>query len=133
MTATSHDFGFPRRVRIIKTDDYSSVFNFRRRISANFVVIHYQYNELSWPRLGLVVAKKTTQLAVNRNYMRRVLRELFRVNRQSSGLGNVDLIVRTQKTFGPADFQVVRQEFEELLMQLRQRTSVNSQTAGDSK
>lgn len=80
-----------------------------------------------------MIAKKTTHLAVSRNYMRRVLRELFRVNRQSSGLGNIDLIVRTQKTFAPADFQVIKKEFEELLAQLHQRTSANSHAVGDLK
>lgn len=133
MTATSLDFSFPRQVRVIKTDDYSSVFNFRRRVSGHFLVIHYRYNELSWPRLGLVIAKKTTHLAVSRNYMRRVLRELFRVNRQNSGLGNVDLIIRAQKTFSPADFKVIKAEFEELVAQLRQRTAANIQSMGNPR
>jgi ribonuclease P protein component len=124
--ATIHDFGFPRRARLIKTDDFSSVFNFRRRISGNFLVIHYQYNEQSRPRLGLVIAKKNTHFAVTRNYMRRVLRELFRLNWQSAGLSNVDLIVRTQKTFTHTDFGMIKKEYEELLAQLRQRTAASN-------
>jgi ribonuclease P protein component len=118
---TANSPGFPRCVRLIKTDDYSSVFNFRKRLTGNFLVIHYQLNALCLPRLGLVVAKKTTRLAVQRNYMKRVLRELFRAC-DYRDLGNVDLIIRTQKTFIPADFPIVEQEFKRLFTQLRGKT-----------
>ena len=105
--------GYPRRVRIIKTDDFSSVFNFRKRISGHFLVIHYQKNQLGWARLGLVTAKKITSLSVDRNYMKRVLRELFR--RQQRRLKSLDLIIRVQKTFDSADFPAVEKEFVGLL------------------
>jgi ribonuclease P protein component len=117
--------GFPRSVRLIKTDDYSSVFNFRKRLTGNFLVVHYRLNASSSPRLGLVVAKKTTRLAVQRNYMKRVLRELFRASNYQD-LGNVDLIIRTQKTFIPAEFPVVKQEFGRLLAELQAKTSMQS-------
>ncbi|MEO8417215.1 MAG: ribonuclease P protein component [Methylophilaceae bacterium] len=107
---------FPSRVRLIKTDDFSSVFNFRKRISGRFLAIHYQQNQYGWARLGLIVGKKTARLAVNRNYMKRVLRELFR--KQQSQLQSVDLVVRTQKPFARMDYQLVEQEFAELLSKL---------------
>jgi ribonuclease P protein component len=127
VATASHKFSFPRRVRIINTDDYSSVFNFRHRISGKFLVIHYQYNALSWPRLGIVAAKKITPLAVSRNYMKRVIRELFRTHRRHNvGLANIDLIVRTQKTFIHADFLTIEKEFDELLLQLSERTGIKA-------
>ena len=117
MTASGFgNLGFPRRARIIKTDDFSSVFNFRKRISGHFLVIHYQQNQLGWPRLGLAVTKKTTRLSVDRNYMKRVLRELFRG--QQECIKSLDLIVRVQKTFDSADFPAVEKEFAELLAKL---------------
>jgi ribonuclease P protein component len=106
-------------VRLIKTDDFSSVFNFRKRISGRFLAIHYQQNQLGWARLGLIVGKKTARLAVNRNYMKRVLRELFR--KQQSQLQSVDLVVRTQKPFARTDYQLVEQEFAELLSKLHRQ------------
>lgn len=108
--------GFPRRARIIKTDDFSSVFNFRKRISGHFLAIHYQQNQLGWPRLGLAVTKKTTRLSVDRNYMKRILRELFRG--QQGRIKSLDLIVRAQKTFDSTDFPAVEKEFIELLAKL---------------
>ena len=126
MVTASHDFSFPRRIRIVKTDDYSSVFNFRHRISGKFLVIHYQYNVLPWARLGIVTTKKITPLAVDRNYMKRVIREFFRKDRYGAGLANIDLIVRTQKTFNHADFLTIKKEFEELLLQLSRRTGTKA-------
>jgi len=66
--------------------------------------------------MGLVIAKKITPLSVDRNYMRRVLRELFR--RQQERVKSFDLIVRAQKTFNGADFSAVEKEFIELLTRL---------------
>ncbi len=91
-------------------------FNFRKRISGRFLVIHYQQSQLGWPRLGLAVTKKTTPLSADRNYMKRVLRELFRV--QQKQMKNFDLIVRAQKTFDSTDFVAVQKEFVELLAEL---------------
>ena len=121
MTASGFgSLGFSRRVRIIQTDDFSSVFNFRKRISGHFLAIHYQPNRFGWPRLGLAVTKKTTRLSVDRNYMKRVLRELFRG--QQTRLKSLDLIVRAQKTFDSADFPAVEKEFIELLARLHSQT-----------
>lgn len=84
-----------KQAKMIKTDDFSSVFNFRKRFSLKYLVMHYQPNTLQRARLGLVVGKKTAKLAVSRNYMRRVLREFFRLNQHD--ICHVDLIIRVQK------------------------------------
>jgi ribonuclease P protein component len=109
-------FGFPSRVRIIKTDDFSSVFNFRKRISGHYLAIHYQYNSLETPRLGLIVGKKIAKRAVDRNYMKRVLRELFRVNQHD--IAPLDLVVRVQRPYGPNDYSPLVDEFGALLRKL---------------
>jgi ribonuclease P protein component len=110
-------FSFPNRAKLIKTDDFSSVFNFRKRISGRFLAVHYRYNQLGWPRLGLVIGKKTARLAVQRNYMRRVLRELFRTSQPA--LPPVDIVVRGQRLFTRADHAQVRQEFGDLLGRIK--------------
>ena len=119
-------FSFPSRARLIKTDDFSSVFNFRKRISGRFLAIHYRYNQLGWPRLGLVIGKKTARLAVQRNYMRRVLRELFRT--RQADLAPVDLVVRSQRMFTRADYAQIRQEFGELLGKVRRPPAISDKT-----
>ena len=109
-------FRFTKQAKLIKTDDFSSVFNFRKRISAKHLVMHYQPNVLQHPRLGLVVGKKTAKLAVSRNYMRRVLREFFRLHQHE--ICHADVIVRVQKKFSPIEFSQIKQEFDTLVAQL---------------
>ena len=112
-----------KQAKMIKTDDFSSVFNFRKRISLQYLAMHYQPNLLQRPRLGLVVGKKTAKLSVSRNYMRRVLREFFRLNQHE--ICNVDLVIRVQKKFSKVDFTQIKKEFDTLTTKLNQRVNVN--------
>lgn len=116
---------FTKKAKLIKTDEFSSVFNFRKRISARFLVVHYQPNTTTHARLGLVVGKKIAKLAVDRNYMRRVLREFFRV--QQHTINQVDLVIRVQKKFEKQDFIQIKQEFDALLAKVNQRTQMGQQ------
>ena len=109
-------FSFPRQAKIVKTDDFSSVFNLRKRIANKHLVMRYRPNAYASARLGLIVSKKTAKLAVQRNYMRRVMRELFRLN--LSQLPNVDLVIQIQKAFNQPDFAVIKTEFEFLMKKL---------------
>ena len=109
-------FRLARQAKIVKTDDFSSVFNLRKRIASQHLVMRYRINEANMPRLGLIVSKKTAKLAVQRNYMRRVLRELFRLNQQQ--LPVVDLVIQVQKPFNKPEFTLIKQEFEILLLKL---------------
>jgi ribonuclease P protein component len=121
---------FSKQAKLLKTDEFSSVFNFRKRISAHYLVMHYLPNTQEQARLGLVVGKKTSKLAVNRNYMRRVLREFFRT--QQHQISHVDLVVRVQKKFDRVNFSQIKQEFDTLLLKLiisnaKHRTQLNNQ------
>jgi ribonuclease P protein component len=109
---------------MVKTDDFSSVFNLRKRIASPHLVMRYRLNEVNIPRLGLIVSKKTAKLAVQRNYMRRVLRELFRLNQHN--LPVIDLVIQVQKIFEKPEFMLIKQEFESLLLKLSAKMVVNN-------
>lgn len=116
---------FTKKAKLIKTDEFSSVFNFRKRISAKFLALHYQPNQIGRARLGLVVGKKVAKRAVDRNYMRRVLREFFRI--QQHEINHVDLVIRVQKKFDKEDFIQIKQEFDSLIARINQRTQMGQQ------
>jgi ribonuclease P protein component len=109
-------FSLPKQAKLIKTDDFSSVFNLRKRIANKYLVMRYAPNQHQVARLGLIVAKKTAKLAVQRNYMRRVLRELFRLKQHQ--LPAVDLIIQAQKPFEKPDFLEIKQAFDALCVVL---------------
>jgi ribonuclease P protein component len=71
------NLGFPPERRVRKTDEYSSVFAFRRSVRGRYFVLHYR--PVAGPaRLGLVVARKLARHAVTRNLLKRLAREHFR-------------------------------------------------------
>jgi ribonuclease P protein component len=83
-----HDFARARR--IVKTDEFSSVFRLRPAHRTAHFVLYARANTLPHARLGVVVAKRFAPRAVTRNTIKRVTRELFR----AAQLPAQDLIVR---------------------------------------
>jgi len=55
-------FSLPKQAKLIKTDDFSSVFNLRKRIASPYLVMRFKPNLLNRPRLGLIVAKKNGKI-----------------------------------------------------------------------
>ncbi len=122
---------FHKKAKLIKTDDFSSVFNFRKRIFADFIVLYYQPNNLQMARLGLVVGKKVAKKAVERNYMRRVLRECFRIEQHA--IPSVDLVIRVQKKFDKKDFVQLQQEFNQVIGKLKLRINISATVQSTAK
>lgn len=106
-------YGFPQRSHLRKTDEISSVFGFKRRASSAHFTVWVRPNGLSYARLAIMVPRRVASRAVDRNYMRRVVREVFRLGQ--AGFGACDVVVRVAKPFCRKDFSSVR---EELLRQL---------------
>ena len=103
---------FSQAHRLKKADDFSSVFLFRRVKHGEFIKIHYKPNDLGYSRLGLVVGKRVHKRANKRNYMKRLIREYFRLN-QNNWLG-FDIIVRVIKLFAYNDHAKIYDEFMQL-------------------
>lgn len=68
-------------------------------------------------RLGLVVGKKLLKRAVDRNRVKRVVREQFRLRR--AGLPAVDLVVRLAAKPAPLDSKQLAADFLALLDKLQ--------------
>ena len=109
------DYRFGRQYRLLKTDDFSSVFAFRKRRSRDLLqVSRSDGNGLRYPRLGLVVGKKTAKRANERNYMKRVIRDWFRLNK--SKLPPQDFVVRAHRKFGRDTAAQAREELAQLML-----------------
>jgi ribonuclease P protein component len=113
------DLTFARRYRLTKTDEFSSVFGFRKAIRGQLLMLHYQPRPApaDAPRLGLVVGKKLLKRAVDRNRVKRVLREQFRLRR--AGLPACDLIVRLATKPVLLDASALVDDFVGLLAKLQ--------------
>lgn len=109
------DQSFRSAHRLHKTDEYSSVFAFRRALRGRYYMLHYRPNGLDTARLGVVVAKKLAKRANVRNLVKRIAREIFRRHRQA--LPAMDLVVRLHAPVAAA----TRTELNLDLLQLLQR------------
>ncbi|MCM8614233.1 ribonuclease P protein component [Accumulibacter sp.] len=110
---------FPRTCRLLRTDEYSSVFAFRRALKSRHFLLHYrprQAVEGAGARLGLVVAKRFLRRSVDRNLLRRLAREEFRLLRVD--LCSHDLVLRLAVRPAPLDRKAMAKEIRRLLCKL---------------
>ena len=85
------DFGFNRRLRISSPSDYQRVFAKPIKSGSAAFTVLAAPNNLQRPRLGLAIAKKHLRRAVDRNRIKRQIRESFRLYRDT--LPAVDVVV----------------------------------------
>ena len=110
--------------KLKKTDEFSSVFSFRKRFYGEWLLVNVKPNQQDRHRYGLVVSKKIAKLAVKRNYMKRVLRELLR-NQSAGTTYGYDVVLQVRKSFQQADFQAVQRDLTILLAKLKKNSTVS--------
>jgi len=90
---------FPKTKRLLKKIEYDVVFgNAKRLITSDFIFL-YRRNTIEHARLGLAISKKMVAKSHDRNRLKRLLRETFRV----ATLPNIDVVVLAKR--GVADVQ----------------------------
>ncbi len=113
MTNSSGDNNcFPKHYRLITAGDYKQVFNAPKRVSTPELLFLFCKSDQATSRLGLAVAKKQLPLAVDRNRIKRLIRESFR--EQRSQLSSVDIVVLARKNLLKMDNTLIRQQLDKL-------------------
>jgi ribonuclease P protein component len=84
---------FPKSARMPAGGPYQRVFQARQVVSDSTISLHVLASGLGTHRLGLGVSKKMFRRAVDRNRIKRLIREAFRLERPGFGNG-LDLVVR---------------------------------------
>jgi ribonuclease P protein component len=102
---------YTRQQRLTKADEFSSVFSLRKCISVQYFQAFIKPTQQQG-RLGLVVAKRIERRAVGRNYMKRMIREQFRLS--AGKLQGFDVVVRVTRPFGRAETQVAQAALQKL-------------------
>ena len=107
-TSKGYAFGWDRKLR--KTDEFSSVFRFKRVRRQHFLDIFFRQNGLNFPRLGLIVPKRILARAVDRNRTKRILREVFRLSQHE--LGGLDVVIKVKQAGANADYRAEWSQFK---------------------
>jgi len=107
------DLTFPRSVRVRSRADYLKVQRSGRKVGGRYLIILSMDNNLPASRFGITVSRKTGN-AVNRNRIKRRIRELQRLNRSSIVPGKDIVVIATPKASG-AHFEDMKTEYEDLI------------------
>jgi ribonuclease P protein component len=88
------NFAFTPNQRIRQSKDFELAFKQKARTNKWFS-IHLVESQFEFARLGMVVSKRTMAKSVHRNYAKRLIREIFRIN--SFQLPALDFVVRLRR------------------------------------
>ena len=124
--------GFGREKRLLTPRQFKSVFDSPSgKAPGKNVLLLARANELDHPRLGLVIGKKSVKLSVQRNRLKRLIRDSFRLNQAL--LGGLDIVVVARKGLGDLENPELHQQFGKLWKRLaRQRTEASPPGVSDS-
>jgi ribonuclease P protein component len=117
--------GFSRRVRLTEAADYQRVFKHCQCKAVNrWLTVLAVANTLEHPRLGLAISRKVARRAVDRNRIKRMVRESFR-HRQSD-LGALDIVVLGRNDVAGQSTKALATAMDKLWTQLIQSCAGSS-------
>ena len=120
------EYGFGKHLRLLTAADYKAVFGQALyKVSCPQLLILAIPNGQASPRLGLVIAKKHVRLATQRNRIKRLLRESFRLNQHL--LAGLDIVILARTGVDKLDNKAVSELTARLWQDLIRRR--NRQTA----
>jgi ribonuclease P protein component len=105
--------GIPSNIRIKKNTDYQTVFKKGKQISGRGVILYYSKNSAQDTRVGIIVSKKVGN-AVVRNRIKRIIREIFRLNWPDIKSG-YDIIIITRKSIREKSFHDIEKTFIDIM------------------
>lgn len=109
---------FKKGSRLLTSGDYSNVFtDVDVKIASKYLLVLGKHKEKDSSRLGVVVAKKNIKHAVDRNRVKRVVREGFRES--SENIKNLDLVVLARRGADKLDIKELRSILDSQLLKLR--------------
>ncbi len=115
------DVEFPRSVRLLNAGEFQRVFDAAscKTSNASFVLLARTTTSGN-ARIGFVIGKKNIRKAVQRNRIRRVIRESFRHQRVKLPL--LDIVVLVKKGADQFDNAQIFRQFDHLWQKLTQRS-----------
>lgn len=122
------NLAFGRKKRLLTPQQFKAVFDSSsNKVPGKNVLLLARENQLEHPRLGLVIGKKSVKLAVERNRIKRQIRESFRHNQNI--LDGVDIVIVARRGIADLSNIELRQQFDKMLKRLARQRQSSLQTA----
>jgi ribonuclease P protein component len=103
---------FPEKYRLTKPSDFQEVFKTALRHADKKFLVLTRNNDMRFARLGLAISAKRITTAVQRNKVKRLIRESFRRNKNR--LKGLDIVVVAQNNIDAENAASLRQTLAEL-------------------
>ena len=114
------DQQFSRLSRLLSPNDFKNVFDCCDfKVSNKHFLVLATKTKSDKPRLGIIVAKKNIKLAVQRNKIKRTIRQVFRT--KSKYLTNIDIIVLARKDADKMKSFTLNQSVQGLIADLKRK------------
>jgi ribonuclease P protein component len=109
-------YEFSREYRLVAKHDFQSVFAKPNKATHKYLLALHKPNQRPHARLGIIIAKHRVKLAVDRNHLRRLVRESFRHHKEA--LKGLDIIVLMRSECSPLDNKALRDDIDKLWQKL---------------
>ncbi|WP_455920912.1 ribonuclease P protein component [Pseudomonas putida] len=108
---------YSREKRLLTARHFKAVFDSPTgKVPGKNLLLLARENELGHPRLGLVIGKKSVKLSVQRNRLKRLMRDSFRLHQDI--LVGWDIVIIARKGLGDVENPELHQHFGKLWKRL---------------
>ncbi len=107
---------FPSSLRLHTATEFKQVFQGSKRLALRHVAVLSRKNNLNHARIGISISRRYIRNAVDRNYIKRIARETFRL-RQEQLIG-LDIVIVAYKGAEHIDRPKLRKELDDLWAKL---------------
>jgi ribonuclease P protein component len=121
---------FGKDKRLLKACEYTAVFDTAEyKVSEKPLLVLARRSSMANNRLGLIIAKKNVRLAVQRNRIKRIIRESFRAG--ELGFDHCDVIVLARRGLGELDNASLHALMGRCWQKLEKKASTVSESASN--
>lgn len=107
----------PRDIRLKNKADFSRVFKRGKSAKGNFLFIKFEKNEVGNYRVGIVVSRKVSQKSTERNKIKRIISEMFKIFKEEVSDG-IDIVIIADPKIKNASSQEIKEDLSKLIKKL---------------
>lgn len=127
MTRARKALSFTRAQRLAGPHAFAAVFAYKCRVNGKLFQVYAKPNGVACARLGVVVSKRIIPRTVDRNYCKRLVREVFRA--EHGTLSGIDVVVWPRTAVTRDASAAARAEVGDLLRRARKQCDASSNNA----